>query len=251
MTTVMALAAVTLEIGRTRVLSELSLEVERGEVVALVGPSGAGKSSVLRVLLGLAVPQRGEVRLGGVTATSGGRVLLPVEERRLAVIFQDLALWPHLTVLGNLAFGLEAQRVPLEERERRISTMLERVGLAGRERRYPGELSGGERQRVAIARALVLEPDAVLLDEPLASLDVVSKRELMDLLRQLFRERGVAALHVTHDPHEASVLADRIAVQEQGRIVQSGTARELEENPATPFVEAFAADPGLSAKVNR
>lgn len=248
MTTVMALAAVTLEIGRTRVLSELSLEVERGEVVALVGPSGAGKSSVLRALLGLAVPQRGEVRIGGVTATADGRVLLPVEERRLAVIFQDLALWPHLTVRGNLAFGLEAQRVPPEERERRISTILERVGLAGRERRYPGELSGGERQRVAIARALVLEPDGVLLDEPLASLDVVSKRGLMDLLRQLFRERGVTALHVTHDPYEASVLADRIAVQEQGRIVQIGTAREIEENPATPFVEAFAADPRLSAK---
>jgi ABC-type Fe3+/spermidine/putrescine transport system ATPase subunit len=122
--------------------------------------------------------------------------------------------------------------------------MLERVNLAGAERRYPGQLSGGERQRVAIARALVLEPDAVLLDEPLASLDVVSKRELIKLLRQLFRERGVTALHVTHDPGEASALADRIAIQERGRIVQIGKARELRENPATPFVEAFTADPG-------
>lgn len=235
----MALRSVTLRHGSTTVLDDLSLEVQRGEILALVGPSGCGKTSLLRVLLGLAVPKQGEVALSGVPVTRDGRLRCPPEERRLAVIFQDLALFPHMTVAGNLAFGLAAQGVPVGERRRRIAAMLERVGLSGKQDRRPGDLSGGERQRVAIARALVLEPDGVLFDEPLASLDVVSRRELLAVFLELLRERRAASIYVTHDPREAARISDRIAVMEAGRVVQVGTALELRQRPATPFVRAL------------
>jgi ABC-type Fe3+/spermidine/putrescine transport system ATPase subunit len=172
---------------------------------------------------------------------------LPTEDRCLAVIHQDLALWPHLTVEGNLEFGLVSRGVARDERSRRIAAMLERVDLTGKEQRYPSELSGGEQQRVAIARALVLEPAAVLLDEPLANLDVVTKSELIAMFRELLHERGVAAVYVTHDAREAALLGSRVAVLEQGKVVQSGTTGSLRADPATPFVEALASqfpDPG-------
>ncbi|MBW2453988.1 MAG: ABC transporter ATP-binding protein [Deltaproteobacteria bacterium] len=242
MTAALALEHVTLRIGGTPVLDDLCLEVQPSEVVVLVGPSGSGKTSVLRVLLGLVVPQRGAVRLAGDVATDDGRLVLPTEERGLTVIHQDLALWPHLTVAGNLEFGLVSKGIAGDERPRRIATMLERVDLTGKEQRYPSELSGGEQQRVAIARALVLEPAAVLLDEPLANLDVVRKAELITMFRELLQERDVAALYVTHDAREAVSLGGRIAVLEQGRIVQLDSARGLRERPATSFVEAFVAD---------
>jgi ABC-type sugar transport system ATPase subunit len=161
------------------------------------------------------------------------------EERNLAVVFQDLALWPHMTVHQNLAFGLVAKRVEAAEREAKIATMLERVGLRGKEGRHPHELSGGERQRVAIARALVLEPAAVLMDEPLANLDVVLKRELLSLFRDLFRERSNTVVYVTHDPREALALGDAFAVLEAGKLTQFGTAEELRAVPATHFVRAL------------
>lgn len=224
------------------VLSGLSLHVENGEVVALLGPSGCGKSTVLRLILGLAVPARGSLRLGGVVVSESSRLVLPPEERGLAIVFQDLALWPHLTVRGNLGFGLAARRVPPPERESRIAAMLERLGLGDKASRYPGELSGGERQRVAIARALVLEPRAVLLDEPLSNLDVTLKRELLSLFRGLFQEYRSTAVYVTHDLREAASLGDRIAVMESGRIVQVGTLGELREEPASAFVRGLVED---------
>jgi len=167
---------------------------------------------------------------------------VPPEERGLAVVFQDLALWPHLTVRGNLGFGLAARRVPHREREGRIGGILERLGIADKADRYPGGLSGGERQRVAIARALVLEPRAILLDEPLSNLDVTLKRELLALFRELFREEGSTALYVTHDLREAASLGDRIAVMASGRIAQVGTFDELCASPANPFVRSLIDD---------
>ena len=150
-------------------------------------------------------------------------------------MFQDLALWPHLTVRGNLEFGLI--RVPRDERDRRIAAILARVGLTDKAHRHPGELSGGERQRVAIARALVLEPRVVALDEPLSNLDVMLKHDLLDLFAALLRERGAAALYVTHDPSEAETLADRVAVIQAGRLVQTGSIAELRSRPVAPLVE--------------
>jgi ABC-type Fe3+/spermidine/putrescine transport system ATPase subunit len=158
------------------------------------------------------------------------------------VVFQDLALWPHLDVTGNLAFGLSAQGVARAEREERVRAILARVGLADRATSHPGALSGGERQRVAIARALVLQPRAVLLDEPLSNLDAHLKRELLGFFAELLRERATTALYVTHDLREAAALADRIAVMESGRVVQAGSLEDLRGNPASPFVRTLFED---------
>jgi iron(III) transport system ATP-binding protein len=238
----LALEGVTLAYRGQTVLEAVDLHVASGEVLALLGPSASGKTSVLRVLLGFAVPRAGTVRVGEQVVSRDGGVLVAPEDRGLAVVFQDLALWPHLAVEGNLAFGLAARGVPARARADRIATILGRVGLVGAQRRYPGELSGGQRQRVAIARALVIEPRAVLLDEPLANVDVDLRRELLDLLRELFRETGTTAIHVTHDLREASALAQRFAVIEGGRIVQQGRLEDLRRGPATRFVRALLED---------
>jgi ABC-type sugar transport system ATPase subunit len=229
----------TLVHGATRVLDGLSLSIAAGEVVVVAGPSGSGKTTLLRVLLGLVPPDTGTVRQKGRTVSEGGRILVPPEDRDLAVVFQDLALWPHLTVRDNLAFGLNARGIPSEIRTEKIRDALLLVGLANHADRYPGQLSGGERQRVAIARALVLDPEAIFFDEPLSNLDVALKSELLVLLRKLLHEERRTAIYVTHDPREAVLLADRIAVLEQGMITQLGTLEELRTAPATRFVQAF------------
>jgi len=237
-----------LRLGSTTALDGLSLGVAAGELVALLGPSGSGKTSAIRAILGFVAPDAGVIKLAGRVASEPGRIVIPPEHRGVGAVFQDLALWPHLTVRGNLAFGLA--RVLRDQRDQRIAAILDRVGLANKAQRHPGELSGGERQRVAIARALVLEPRVVALDEPLANLDVVLKRDLLDLFTALLRERGTAALYVTHDLWEAEMLADRVAVIEAGRLVQTGTIAELRAQPAARLVEQLlsrqrerAADP--------
>jgi iron(III) transport system ATP-binding protein len=244
MTAALALEAVTLAYRGQKVLDGIELRVAPGEALGLLGPSASGKTSLLRVLLGFALPSEGTVRIEDRVVSRDGRVLVAPEDRGLAVVFQDLALWPHLTVEGNLAFGLAARGVPAAERGQRIAAMLRRVGLGGTEKRHPGELSGGQRQRVAIARALVMEPRAVLLDEPLANVDVDLKRELLQLLRELFRERGTTAVHVTHDLRDAIAVADRLAVVEAGRVVQEGSLEDLRRAPATSFVRALVEDLG-------
>ena len=239
---VLELDNIVLRYRERQALDGLSLSVERGEVVALLGPSGSGKTSVVRVLLGFEIPSSGVVRLDGRIANAGGRLEIRPEDRGLAVVFQDLALWPHLTVAEHLSFGLAARGMRASERARAIETILARVGLASRAASYPRELSGGERQRVAIARALVLDPPAVLLDEPLANLDVVLRSELLQLFRALLQARGTAALYVTHDLREAAALGGRIAVLEQGRIVQTGSLEDLCDSPATDFVRRLVDD---------
>jgi ABC-type sugar transport system ATPase subunit len=228
--------------GDHAVLAGLNLAIAKGENVVLLGPSGGGKSTIVRLLLGFVAPAQGRVLLGGRTAAAEGRTLIPPEERNLAVVFQDLALWPHLTVHRNLAFSLESKGVPREPREQRIRDALARVGLNGKEHRYPGELSGGERQRVAISRALVQDPHAVLLDEPLSNLDAPRKRELIAVFRQLFEENRSTVLHVTHDLREAKALGDRIAILEDGRVVQEGSFDALLDAPATAFVRSLFQD---------
>lgn len=221
-----------------KVLADVSLRVPAGETLSVLGRSGSGKTTLLRVVAGLVAPDLGTLRVADALAAERGRIVLAPEERNVAMVFQDLALWPHLTVRGNLAFGLHGRKVPRAERDARIAAMLSRVGLAGKEHRHPGELSGGERQRVAIARALVLEPAAVLLDEPLSNLDVALKQELLALFRELLRERGTTALYVTHDPREARALGDRTAVLDEGRIVHVGRLDELRSRPDLPFARS-------------
>ena len=182
--------------------------------------------------------KRGDIRIDGVTVSAAGRILVPPEQRRLAIVFQDLALWPHLSVAGNLEFGLRAAGVAASERRQRVDTMLDRVGLAAQRDSLPAMLSGGERQRVAIARALVQRPRAVLLDEPLANLDVALKAELLDLFRDVLRRDRVTTILVTHDPIEACALADRIAMLEGGAISQIAPASNLVAD-SRPFTNAF------------
>jgi ABC-type Fe3+/spermidine/putrescine transport system ATPase subunit len=238
---VIALEEVSACYGGVPALRDVSVHVSPAETLAVLGPSGSGKSTMIRVILGLLAPERGVVRLEGEIVTSGPRIIRPPHERGLAVVFQDLALWPHLTVKGNLDFGLAANGVPRREREGRIAAMLVRVGLSALEMRYPGELSGGERQRVAIARALVLRPRAVLLDEPLSNLDLPLRQSVLELFRQLFREDGSAVVYVTHDLREAEMLADRFAVLENGAVVQVGMLEDLRLRPATPFIGSLSA----------
>ncbi len=242
MSTAIALENIDFRYGTRTVLAGFNLRLEPGHIHALLGPSGCGKTTVLRLILGFEAPSSGIIRLGQEIVSTSRAILVPPEDRGLAVVFQDLALWPHLTVRGNLAFGLEAKRIPRREQDRRIAALLDRLGLSGKERAYPGELSGGERQRVAIARALALEPRAVLLDEPLANLDVRLKRELLTLFRQVFEERGTTALLVTHDLREAASLGDRISILEDGRITQEGILDELRAGARSPFVEELALD---------
>ncbi|WP_242333047.1 ABC transporter ATP-binding protein [Anaeromyxobacter sp. SG66] len=218
-----------------KVLDEVSLRVPAGAILSVLGSSGSGKTTLLRVVAGFVRPQSGVVRIGDALVSEPGRIVIAPEEREIAMVFQDLALWPHLTVHGNLAFGLAGRNVTRAEREDRIAAILARVGLSAKERRHPGELSGGERQRVAIARALVLDPRAVLLDEPLSNLDVGLKQELLSFFRELLGERKATALYVTHDPREAQALGDHTAVLDEGRIVHLGSLDGLRSRTDLPF----------------
>lgn len=242
MTAAIAFENIVLRYGDRSVLHDFTLAVEPGEVVALLGPSGCGKTSALRLVLGFVAPSRGSIRLAGEMVSQDGRIFQPAEQRGVGVVFQDLALWPHLTVGGNLAFGLGSRKLPRGEMADRIQAMLGRVGLSGKEGSHPGELSGGERQRVAIARALVLEPRALVLDEPLSNLDVGLKRELLAMFRDILKERNTTAIYVTHDLREAATLGDRIAVMEAGRMVQDGTLDSLRARPASGFVRGLVGD---------
>jgi ABC-type sugar transport system ATPase subunit len=227
---------------RKPVVTDITLSVAPGEILAILGPSGSGKSTILRLILGFEAPTSGYLCLDDRMVAQDRKILVPPEDRELAVVFQDLALWPHLTVQGNLEFGLKARGVPAAERESRLADMLQKLNLAGMARRYPGTLSGGERQRVAIARALVLSPQAVLMDEPLASLDVVLRSQLLSVFREVLQEAQITVIYVTHDLREAARLADRMAILEKGRLVQIGNLGDLKNNPATPFVAGLLAE---------
>jgi ABC-type Fe3+/spermidine/putrescine transport system ATPase subunit len=223
---------VSLRYGERVALSDVSLTIERGEAVCLLGPSGCGKSSLVRLALGLVAPSSGRVFVDEREASTGGRILVPPERRELAVVFQDLGLWPHLSAEAHLRFVLAARGVSKSERASATEAMLAKVGLLDRRRAYPAELSGGERQRLAIARALVTRPAVVLLDEPLSNLDFALRRELLSLFRELFAERGASAVYVTHDIREAAFLAKRIAVLERGKLVAVDTLDRLLKSEA-------------------
>jgi len=241
-TPLLSLRDVRLRRGSRWTLDGLTLDLGKSEVLAVMGPSGAGKSTLVQAVLGLLTPDSGSITLGGCTLAENGRNRVAPFERGLAVVFQDLALWSHLTVRGNLAFGLQARGIPRPEQKARIDSMLHRVGLTHVGFRHPDELSGGERQRVAIARALVLRPPLVLLDEPLANLDAGLKRELLGLFRELLTEQRSAALFITHDAREAELLGQQVAVMEAGRIVQQGTLAAISREPRSPTIRSLLAD---------
>jgi ABC-type sulfate/molybdate transport systems ATPase subunit len=230
-----------LEIAVARRIGELDLRIDLAldrETVLVAGPNGAGKSTLLRLVLGVLAPDAGRIALDGQLLFDAEAGLdVSIEDRELAYLPQDYALFPHLDVMRNAMFGLAA--LPREERLRGATEWLERLGVGRLSRRFPGELSGGERQRVALARALARNPRALLLDEPFASLDPVARRELRVSLRGWLRSWRLSALIVSHDPADA-VLADRVAVVEKGRVIQQGTVEELRQSPASTFVSGFA-----------
>ena len=220
--------------GTTRVVDDVSFEVPRGELVALLGPSGGGKSTVLRIIAGLEEPDRGEVLLGGVVA-NGKRV----QDRAVGFVFQHYALFRHMTVRKNIAFGLEIRKRPQKEIDATVDELLGLVQLDALGNRYPSELSGGQRQRVALARALAPRPSLLLLDEPFGALDAKVRVELREWIRRLHKERGITSVFVTHDQEEAMDLADRVIVLQKGRVEQIGTPEEIYDHPATEFVASF------------
>ena len=219
-------------------VDSIDLEIREGEVMALLGPSGCGKTTTLQLLAGFLRPDAGEIVVAG-RVMSSPRSVVPPERRNMSLIFQSYAVWPHKTVAENVAFGLEVRKVPRAEQRERVQTMLARVRLDGFADRYPGELSGGQQQRVALARALVVEPQILLLDEPLSNLDANLREEMRFEIRRLHDDTGITMVYVTHDQGEAMVTADRIAVMRLGRVEQVGSPREIYEEPRTGFVASF------------
>jgi multiple sugar transport system ATP-binding protein len=223
----------------TCAVNRASLTVEDKELMALVGPSGCGKTTTLRLVAGLEVPDAGTVALDGQVANS-----VPAKDRDIAMVFQNLALYPHMTARENLAFGLRLRKLPAAEIEQRVRTTAELLGIADCLARRPAELSGGQRQRVALGRALVRRPGLLLLDEPFANLDAPLRRELRRELLRLHGALNLTTLLVTHDQAEALALGRRVAVMRAGAVEQVGPPAELRARPATPFVAAFL-DPSL------
>ncbi len=223
--------------GSIDAVRDVSLTVKAGELFFLLGPSGCGKTTLLRMLAGFVEPTAGRVRFGDVDVTD-----VPPERRDAAMVFQNYALWPHMTVAKNVAFGLSARGIDRRERRRIVREMLETVRIAERARHKPMELSGGQQQRVALARALAVRPKCLLLDEPLSNLDAALRAAMRWEIRRIVKAAGTTAVYVTHDQAEALSIGDRIALMHEGRIVQVGTGRELYERPASRFVADFLGD---------
>jgi iron(III) transport system ATP-binding protein len=225
---------VNLYFGKNHVLKDVSLAIEPGEFFTFLGPSGCGKTTLLRLIAGFGSAQTGRVRIGGNDVSA-----LPPWRRDVGMVFQSYALWPHMTVRRNVAFGLEERRLPKPEIRRRVDAVLELVGLLELAERRPSQLSGGQQQRVALARTIVVEPQVLLLDEPLSNLDAKLRVQMRQELRELQRKLALTTIFVTHDQEEANTTADRIAVMNEGFVQQVGTPAELYDNPANRFVAGF------------
>ena len=234
---VVEIQGVTKRFGETPALDDVTLRIEEGELFALLGPSGSGKTTLLRAIAGFVDPEAGTISIDGDTMHH-----LPVHRRDIGMVFQHYALFPHMSVFDNVAFGLAVRHVARSETAERVREMLALVQLEGFEGRRPGQLSGGQQQRVALARALITRPRVLLLDEPLGALDKRLRRQMQVELRQIQREVGITTVFVTHDQEEALTLSDRIALLDAGRLVQSGPPQAVYERPATVFAADFLGD---------
>ncbi len=220
--------------GTLEAVSHVSLDIRDGELFTLLGPSGCGKTTILRLIGGFHKPDHGEIYFGDREVSA-----IPPYERNIGMVFQNYALWPHMTIFDNVAYGLKIKKTPRAQMNERVDHALSLVHLTGLEKRYPGQLSGGQQQRVALARALVLNPDVLLLDEPLSNLDAKIRQQVRTEIRKLQRDLAITAIYVTHDQEEALTLSDRIAVVNHGKLQQLGTPRDLYERPTNPFVADF------------
>jgi ABC-type Fe3+/spermidine/putrescine transport system ATPase subunit len=235
-----ALEKVTKRFGSVVAVEAVDLEVARGEFVSLLGPSGCGKTTTLRLIAGFEQPDEGGIRIADRDVEG-----LPPYRRNVNTVFQSYALFPHLRVLDNVAYGLRNRRLPKEERRQRAREMIDLVRLEGIEQRKPAELSGGQQQRVALARALVMDPQVLLLDEPLGALDLSVRKQLQIELKRIQSEVGVTFVYVTHDQEEALAMSDRVAVMNRGHIEQIGTPQEIYDSPGSEFVAAFIGDTNI------
>lgn len=215
-----------------KVLDNISLAIDAGERIVILGPSGCGKTTILRLIAGFIAPDTGSISIAGELVSRDGHIIKPPERRNLGMVFQDLALWPHLSVKGNIEFGLKAKGLPKIERKRRIQEALNLVGMAGYADRKPAELSGGQQQRVALARALVLEPKVLLMDEPLSSLDLELNMRLRKEILRLQEKLEFSLLYVTHDQDEAFDIATRVVSMKQGRIDHVRTVTSCRDKEA-------------------
>jgi iron(III) transport system ATP-binding protein len=220
--------------GDVAAVDDISFDIAAGTLVTLLGPSGCGKTTTLRMIAGLELPSSGTIRIGGGDVTR-----VPASERDVSMVFQSYALFPHMTVHENVAYGLTVSRLPKREVDERTRAALATVGLAGFDARLPSELSGGQQQRVAVARALVLEPSVLLFDEPLSNLDARLRRQMREEIRDLQRRLSLTVVYVTHDQAEAMAVSDRIIVMNKGAVAQEGAPRELYEHPRDVFVAGF------------
>jgi iron(III) transport system ATP-binding protein len=234
MTRGVAIERVSFSYGTNLIIDNVSLDIAKGEFFAFLGPSGSGKTTLLRLIAGFGIPSSGRILINEKDVTH-----LPPWSRNVGMVFQNYALWPHMTVAKNVAFGLERRRLPKAEIARKVEAVLDLVGLEAFADRRPAQLSGGQQQRVALARTLVIEPTVLLLDEPLSNLDAKLRIEMRSELRQLQQKVGITTVYVTHDQEDANSVADRIAVLDQGRIQQVGTPVELYDHPASRFVASF------------
>ena len=226
--------------GEVVAVDAMSLDIAPGEFFTLLGPSGSGKSTLLNLVLGALQPDEGEILVGGRPIVS-----VPMHKRNIGMVFQNYALFPHMTVFKNIAFPLSMRKMSSDEIAERVTEVLELVQLPGFENRYPSQVSGGQQQRIATARAIAAKPPLILMDEPLGALDVKLRIEMQEQLRLLHRGLGVTVIYVTHDQDEAMTLSDRIAVMRDGRIEQVGTPREVYEQPANTWVASFLGDANL------
>ena len=242
MTQALTLQNISAHYGSTQVLENLSLAVAEGELVSLLGASGCGKTTTLRLVAGFLQPTSGTITLGGRDLTR-----LPPHQRDIGLVFQNYALFPHLSVADNVGFGLKQRGLVGAEKAKRVTAMLERVGLAHLADRLPGALSGGQKQRVALAHALVIEPPLLMFDEPLSNLDAKLRIDMRVEIRKLQRANGTTSLYVTHDQEEAFSISDRVAIMHQGRIMQLDTPETLYQRPANAFVARFVGFENLIA----
>jgi iron(III) transport system ATP-binding protein len=232
------LRGLTKRYGELAVVDDVSLTIAHGRLVCLLGPSGCGKTTTLRLIAGFVEPSAGEIRVGDQLVSSPARTT-PPERRKMSMIFQSYALWPHMTVAENISYGLELRKVDRETLNRKLAAILDTTHLRALADRYPGELSGGQQQRVALARALIVEPETLLLDEPLSNLDANLREEMRFEVRRLHDEYRYTTVYVTHDQSEAMTTADVIAVMNAGRIEQAGSPEEIYERPRSEFVARF------------